>query len=62
MCRATNPTTVWTGSSSYVPAGGIETPWYSLPSTAVSFVSVISCLPVLGSRPGRESTSVRTER
>src|SRR5215211_3908239 len=29
MCRATNPTTVWVRSSSYVPAGGIETPRYS---------------------------------
>src|SRR6266545_6851369 len=26
MCRATNPTTVWVGSSSYVPTGGIDTP------------------------------------
>src|SRR5438309_10123339 len=45
MSRATNPTTVWTVSSSYVPAGGMETPRYTRPWTAVSFVSVISCLP-----------------
>src|SRR5437016_9305669 len=26
MCRATNPTTVWVGSSSYMPTGGHATP------------------------------------
>src|SRR5205809_2184322 len=41
MCRATNPTTVWVGSSSYLPTGGIDTPRYSRPWTAVS---AISCL------------------
>src|SRR6058998_2279371 len=61
MCRATNPTTVWTGSSSYVPTGGIETPWYSRSCIAVSFVSVIPCLPVLGPTRGGTHPSVRTE-
>src|SRR2546422_10257231 len=61
MCRATNPTTVWTGSSSYVPTGGIETPWYSRSCIAVPFVSVIPCLPVLGPTRGGTHPSVRTE-
>src|SRR5438874_8604124 len=39
MCRATNPTTVWVGSSSYVPAGGIDTPPYSGPRTAACVIS-----------------------
>src|SRR5256885_11735734 len=41
MCRATNPTTVWVWSSSYLPAGGIDTPSYSRPCSAVCAISFL---------------------
>src|SRR5437762_5783082 len=51
MCRAMNPTTVWVISSSYVPMGGIDTPRYSRPWTAIC---AIPCLLVPHPRPARE--------
>src|SRR5947208_7255110 len=57
MCRATNPTTVWTTSSSYVPAGGIDTPWYSRPVATGSFVTVI--LAPFATRPPPVARALR---
>src|SRR5437868_5685407 len=60
MCRATNPTTVWVTSSSYLPTGGIDTPWYSRPSSAVCAISCVLTTPLLPEPASAPYTCART--
>src|SRR5437762_1410578 len=61
MCRATNPTTVWTTSSSYLPAGGSRS--LRTPGPGPSFPSCPSSQAPSVRGPARGGThpSVRTE-